>query len=208
MKLLAFSLLSLVVVAGCATGRGPAVTGLEAAPLAAARPGDLLKLSVWREPDLSGEFVIDENGTVVLPMVGPVSVRGASPAELRARVVDAYRVSLNHSSVTVTLLRRVRVAGAVKNPGLYSVDETMALGDIIALAGGVTPLGNADRVQLVRGGIQVPSAAASMAQLGAAPIQSGDQLFVPERNWAARYPSIIAASITAVATLALTRRHK
>ncbi|HMI57035.1 MAG TPA: polysaccharide biosynthesis/export family protein, partial [Gemmatimonadaceae bacterium] len=48
----------------------PAVTGH---PLL---PGDAISLKIWREPDLSGEFSVDESSVVVLPKVGPLNVRG------------------------------------------------------------------------------------------------------------------------------------
>src|SRR6266704_165227 len=41
------------------------------------RPGDVVRLRIWREPDLSGEFTVDETGTVVLPKLGAVTITGA-----------------------------------------------------------------------------------------------------------------------------------
>src|SRR5438046_4979220 len=51
-------------------------------PTGVLRPGDLVRLRIWREPDLSGDFQVDEQGTVVLPKIGPLSIRelpAASP---------------------------------------------------------------------------------------------------------------------------------
>jgi protein involved in polysaccharide export with SLBB domain len=177
---------------GTAAGSDPAV----------ARPGDVIRLSIWREPQLSGDFVVDETGTVVLPKIGPVIVNGETPVTLRARLTAAYGAYVNHTSIAVTLLRRVQVLGAVRNPGLYTADPTMTLSDVLAQAGGVTPHGNARTVQLIpRGGSPVAvSPHASVAQL---PVRSGDQLFVPERSWFLRYPTLTAAALTAVTTISI-----
>jgi protein involved in polysaccharide export with SLBB domain len=178
---------------------GAAASGADPA---VARPGDVIRLSIWREPQLSGDFVVDETGTVVLPKVGPLVVSGETPVTLRAKLTATYSAFVNHSSIAVTLLRRVQVLGAVRNPGLYTADPTMTLGDVLAQAGGVTPQGNARTVRLIpRGGSPVAvSPQAFVAQL---PVRSGDQLFVPERSWLVRYPTLAAAALTAVTTLGI-----
>jgi protein involved in polysaccharide export with SLBB domain len=46
-------------------------------------PGDLLRVSVWREPDLSGEFLVDRNGSVVLPLLGELTIPGTAFSDVR-----------------------------------------------------------------------------------------------------------------------------
>lgn len=165
------------------------------------RPGDLLRLEVWREPELSGEFPIDESGEVVLPRLGPMRVTDDTPAELKARIVAAYERFLTHSSIDVVLLRRIQVLGAVRNPGLYPVDATMRVSDALALAGGATTEGRPDRVELVRNGERIQGRLTLDAPLAATPMRSGDQLIVPERTWLSRNTGIIAAAMTASVSL-------
>lgn len=174
---------------------------------ATARPGDVVRISVWREPDLSGDFTVDETGTVVLPRLGPVDVSVDTRASLRLRLIKDYEAFLNHGSVTVTLLRRVQVLGAVRNPGLFTADGTMTLGDVLAQAGGITPEGDAGRVRLMRSGSRVTTDMTTQTLVADSPVLSGDQIFVPEKRWISRYPGIAAAGITAAASLvvALTR---
>jgi len=173
------------------------------------RPGDVVRLNVWREPDLTGEFPVDEAGSVVLPLIGPMSIAGESPVSLRTKLVSAYGEHVNHSAITVTLLRRVQVLGAVRNPGLYNVDATMTLGDVLAQAGGITTIGNEKKLQLLRRGVVLPVQISRDLLVSKSPISSGDLLFVPERSWPSRYPGIVAAVITAGASLAiaLARSH-
>lgn len=175
---------------------------------ATARPGDIVRVSVWREPDLSGDFPVDETGTVTLPRLGAVVVTSETPASLRTKLIAEYETFLNHRSVTVTLLRRVQVLGAVRSPGLFTADGTMTVGDVLAQAGGVTPEGDASKMKLIRRGSTLRSALSSQMLVADSPVLSGDQIYVPEKRWIARYPGIAAAGITAGASLAIAlMRH-
>ena len=112
-----------------------------------------------------------------------------------------YSQFLQHQSIDVTLLRRVQVLGAVRNPGLYPVDATMTISDALALAGGATSDGRPDRVELVRDGKRIESELGPETRLSGAAIQSGDQLFVPERSWLARNTGLVAAGLSTGASL-------
>src|SRR5687768_9456614 len=82
-------------------------------------PGDVLRVRIWREPDMSGDFQVTSTGQVTLPRLGLLNV-GSLPADsLQAVLVEKYKVYLNNPSIEVLLLRRVSVTGAVRNPGVY-----------------------------------------------------------------------------------------
>ncbi len=185
--------LALVLLPALLLTAGAAAQASPGDPL---RPGDLVRLRIWREPDMSGDFPVDESGMVVLPRVGPMRVTGEGPDQLRSRLVRAYEAFLQHSSIEVKLLRRVQVLGAVRNPGLYPVDATMTVADALALAGGTTPDGHPHRVELVRGGKRVPVQITGQTPISASSIRSGDQLFVPERSWLSRNTGLATAGIT------------
>ena len=116
------------------------------------QPGDAVRLKIWREPDLSGEFQVDERGEVVFPQLGAMRVSQLSADSLKSMLVWSYTAYLRDPSIEVTLLRRVNVLGPVRSPGLYQVDQTQTIADVLAQAGGATPDGKPDRVELVRGG--------------------------------------------------------
>lgn len=164
-------------------------------------PGDIVRLRIWREPDLSGEFPVDESGTVVFPKLGPLKVESESPQELTAALVSRYSRYLKDPSIEITLLRRVNVLGAVVHPGVFPIDPTMTVSDVLALAGGATPDGDRYRADLLRDGKRLPIELASSDRVADLPIRSGDQLFVPERSWASRNQAIIAATISASVSL-------
>ena len=75
-----------------------------------------MRLRVWREPELSGEFPVNEDGVVVLPRLGPVDVTRVSADALEQRLIREYSRYLNHAAIGMTLLRRVQILGAVARP--------------------------------------------------------------------------------------------
>lgn len=170
-------------------------------------PGDALRLVIWREPDLSGDFVVDENGVVTLPKVGAIAVGTQDGGVLRRRVVAAFQPFLTHSSIEVTVLRRVQVTGAVRTPGVYRIDPTMTLGDALALAGGVTSDGNPDRLELLRRGERVGARLRVRTQIAETQVRSGDQIYVPERRWSSRRITLVAAALGTGATLVAVMRR-
>src|SRR5882762_9736702 len=102
------------------------------------RPGDIVRLRIWREPDLSGDFPVDEFGRVNLPLVGTYPVESETRESLEKKLNAAYRGSVQNLSMDVIIFRRIPVVGAVRTPGLYPVEATMTVADAIALAGGST----------------------------------------------------------------------
>ena len=162
-------------------------------------PGDRVRLKVWREPDLSGDFQVDEDGIVVFPKVGRMYVQRISTDSLKALLIARYAESLRSPSVEVTVLRRVSVLGSVRAPGLYYVDPTNTVADALALAGGVSPDGKQNQFELIRGGKRLPIKLTQDSRLADSPMQPGDQLWVPERSWLSRNATVVAAVLTGVA---------
>jgi protein involved in polysaccharide export with SLBB domain len=169
----------------------------------ALRPGDIVRLRIWREPDLSGEFGVDEQGTAVFPKIGPRRVLGLQPDTLRAQLVRSYSLYLRNPAIEVTLLRRITILGGVRNPGLHPVDPTMTLADAFALAGGVTPEAKPDEVELVRNGQRTRFKISQETRITDTPVRSGDQLYVPTKGWLARNTWLLSAGIGATFSLIL-----
>jgi len=184
-------------------------SALPAQPAQALKPGDALRLRIFREPDLSGEFQINELGIVTLPRLGEVRVLEWPLDSIRPRLHRRYAEYLRDPVVEVAFLRRVAIYGSVMKPGLYPVDPTMTLQDALALAGGPTPDGARDRVELVRGQQRVVTRVTMGTRVEQTPLESGDQIFIPQRAWIARntwlVSTLIGGALT-VTTLILTRR--
>lgn len=194
----------LVLLLTAATVVAPAAASQQAADSArTVRPGDVIRLRIWREPDWSGEFPVDVDSSVIFPRVGRYDVRWDTPESLRGRLLADYRQYLRNPSIEITVLRRVRIIGAVHEPGLHLVDPTITVADALALAGGATPIGDPDKIRIIRDGVQVAVDIRQNTRIGDSPIQSGDQILVPERSWVSRNAAVVAAAITGSVSLVI-----
>jgi protein involved in polysaccharide export with SLBB domain len=167
----------------------------------ALKPGDVVRLKIWRETDLSGDFLVDERGTVTLPKLGPTQVVGLSPDSLKTQLISSYSVYLRNPAIDVLLLRRITILGGVRNPGLYPVDPTMTLADAYALAGGISPEGKLNEVELVRDNQRTSYKLSGTTRIADTPLRSGDQLYVPTRSWLARNTWVVTAAIGTTTTI-------
>lgn len=163
------------------------------------RPGDLIRIQVYREESLDGEFLVDEQGYVVLPLIGEFQVSGVPVRELRTRLLEAYRQHLRNPSIVITPLRRVSVLGDVQRPGLYALDPTVTLVGAVAMAGGATPTGDLRRIRILRDGEVLRQRVEPGSTLAVADVRSGDQIYVDRRSWFERNSTFIVST-----TLSLT----
>lgn len=118
-------------------------------------PGDMVRVSVFRNPDLTTETRVSERGTILFPLIGEVSVKGLTPAQAGSRIAEKLRQGryVVNPEVTMSLMqvnsRQVSVLGNVNKPGRYPLDGTSAkLTDLLAIAGGIAPTGS-DQVTIV-----------------------------------------------------------
>ena len=162
------------------------------------RPGDLLRVEIWREPDLSGEFVVDDEGRITLPMLGEKNVNGVPLRGLRDQLIEEYRLQLRNPSINITPLRRVNVLGEVNKPGVYPVDPTVSLAGTIALAGGANQNGDLNRVRIVRGNTIMWERVGVGETLSTLDVRSGDQIVVERRNWFDRNSTFLVSMVLSV----------
>lgn len=148
--------------------------------------GDRIRLNIWREPDMAGEYRVDADGRVVFPRLGARTVTGKDPAALKEELMREYGRLLRTPAVEITFLRRINVGGAVQRPAVYYIDPTMTVRDVLLEAGGATPIGRTDRIELIRDGELIEAKLRVDLPVVESPIRSGDQLYVPERGWLAR----------------------
>jgi protein involved in polysaccharide export with SLBB domain len=146
------------------------------------RPGDGIFLRAWNEPMMTDTFRISAAGDVVLPYLGEVHVAGMQPDQLRDSLRAAYAEYRRNASIEVAVLRRISVLGEVTRPGLYLVDRTLTMRDLIANAGGITQQGDARRIYLIRDGQELLVRDQGVGLAGVE-LQSGDQLVVARRPW-------------------------
>jgi protein involved in polysaccharide export with SLBB domain len=117
------------------------------------RPGDALKIAVWREKELNGEYLIDARGIVQIPGLGNIVVAGMTPMEVKERLNEQLvRRGIVSPEISVQPVIRVSVLGEVRSPGLLSVEPGTNLIHLITLAGGPTERANMRAVRVIRAG--------------------------------------------------------
>ena len=181
----ALAVLSALTAAPAASQNPPAPS--DSLRVLAVRPGDMVKVQVWGHEELSGEFPVDENFDLFYPIIGAINVRSLTVPQFRERLTHELEQLFQHPFIVITPLFRVAVLGEVMRPSLYSVDPTMTIYDIIALAGGTTPSANQRKIELVRGGQEVrltlDAPAIGRATLRDLGVRSGDHIVVSRKRF-------------------------
>jgi len=118
-------------------------------------PGDVMRVSVYGNPDLSLETRVSETGAITFPLVGQVGVGGLTVAMAEKKISGMLEaggyLKKAQVNIIVSLLasQQVSVLGQVNRPGRYPVDGKRSVLDVLALAGGISVEGG-DAVSLVR----------------------------------------------------------
>ncbi len=166
------------------------------------RPGDVLEIRVWGRDEFSGKFQVDENWRIQYPVLGEISIENLTVNQVRERVRAGLEQIFRSPFVTVTPLFRMAVLGEVKASGLYTVDPTLSVLDVVALAGGPTPDGNIKKIRLLRSGQEIrldfereTLRGRTLSEIG---VRSGDEIVVP-RKWFTRSDFLVVAALLQVA---------
>ena len=153
------------------------------------RPGDILEIDVWGHPEFSGQFQVDETGALQYPVLGRIDSRDMTVAALRQQLQGGLEELFKSPFLTITPLFRIAVMGQVLKPGLYTglytVDPTLSVLDIVALAGGQAPAGNLSKIKLLRAGqetrVNFERETLRGLSLQDIRVRSGDQIVVPRK---------------------------
>lgn len=164
-------------------------------------PGDALRITVWRKPEMSGQFTIALDGTIAHPLYRAVRVSGVSMPALEARLRTFLEQYEEAPQFVLEPLLRVAIGGEVARPNLYTLGPETSISQAVALAGGATERGHPDRIRLTRRGttstIDLGSSTARASQI---PIESGDEIVVERRR--AIFREVITPVITIIGAAA------
>jgi protein involved in polysaccharide export with SLBB domain len=143
--------------------------------------GDKVRVTVFGEKELSGDFDVNDQGVVALPLIGPTKLAGKTISEAEAQITSSYgKDYLVNPRVNVEVLnyRPFFILGEVQKPGSYPYVNGMTVVNAVALAGGYTPRAKRDHVMVKR----AAKAGAGEQEVGEdAIILPGDVIRVPER---------------------------
>jgi polysaccharide export outer membrane protein len=106
-------------------------------------PGDILEISVWKNPELTSTVPVRPDGRISVPLLGDVQAAGMTPLALKQTLTDGYKEYVTAPGVSVVVKeihsRKIYVTGEVATPGVYDLQPRAKLMQAIALAGGLTP---------------------------------------------------------------------
>lgn len=118
-------------------------------------PGDVIRIQVFQNPDLTIETRVSESGVITYPLIGSVNIGGLTLGAAENQIAKQLREGgfVRLPQVNIALLanrsNQVAVLGQVNRPGRFPLDNlTMRLSEMLATAGGIAPTG-ADSVVII-----------------------------------------------------------
>lgn len=116
--------------------------------------GDQVRVIVFGQPDLSGEFRVSDSGNIAIPLIGAIQARGRATRELEQAITStilANGLLVNPSvSVEVQTYRPFFILGEVRNPGQYPYVNGMTVSTAVAIGGGFTFRAETNYVSITR----------------------------------------------------------
>jgi len=175
------------------------------------RPGDELRINVWRHPELSGEFIIALDSTLVHPVYQVVKVAGAPLPVVKERLRGLLAAYEQDVQFVIEPLFPVTVAGEVRQPNLYRMPQGTTIAQAVALAGGPTEQGRLDKVRVIRRESEIViDLAKGYSKYDALMIASGDQVLVVRRGGfnVLRDLVVPVATVTAAVAAVVSARRR
>lgn len=119
--------------------------------------GDVLNIFVWRNPEVSGSFVVRPDGMITTSLVEDIKVTGKTPTELARSIEEILATYLRDPIVTVTVANfvgpfseQIRVIGEAAQPRAINYTQHMTLLDVMIQVGGLTEFADGNDAVLIR----------------------------------------------------------
>ncbi len=117
-------------------------------------PSDVLRVSVWKEPDLTQTVVVRPDGYISMPLLGDLRVDGMSTAKIQDLLASKLSAFVLNPQVTVSVSeihsKMVYITGEIGRPGAYPIVSPMTVLQLIAKAGGLTQFANRKSIVVLR----------------------------------------------------------
>jgi polysaccharide biosynthesis/export protein len=118
------------------------------------KPGDLLSVSVWKEPDLQRPALVRPDGSFSFPLVGEVDAKGKTVADLNKTVSQRLAKFISDPVVTISIQEikgnKVYVIGQVNKPGEFIMNPSVDVMQALSMAGGTTPFASLGDIVVLR----------------------------------------------------------
>lgn len=117
-------------------------------------PQDVLRVDVWKEPQITRDVPVRPDGKISIPLLNDVQAAGLTPTELSAAIRQGLQKYITEPEVTVTVTqinsRRVFVTGEVAHPGAFPLLPDMTVLQILSSCGGFTQFANTKNIFVLR----------------------------------------------------------
>jgi polysaccharide export outer membrane protein len=118
-------------------------------------PGDLLRINVWSDEELSGDVLVLPDGIISLPMVGDIDTGSSSPSEVGYRITQTLGLYMKHPPrVVVSVIdvagNKIHVVGKVLRPGEFKMTSETDVMQALALAGGLNTYAAENHIRILR----------------------------------------------------------
>jgi polysaccharide export outer membrane protein len=117
-------------------------------------PGDIVEISVWKDPDLSRTVIVPPDGVISFPLINAIKVTNLTVADLNKAVTQKLSEFVPDVTVTVMLTKinslKAYVIGKVNTPGMYDITLETNVMQILAQAGGLTPFASDGNIKILR----------------------------------------------------------
>jgi polysaccharide export outer membrane protein len=117
-------------------------------------PSDVLTVTVWKEPTLSGNILVRPDGMITVSLIGDVQATGLTPLQLADQIAAKLKKYIQDPNVSVVVgeihSKVIYLLGEVGKKGPVEMTSGMTLLDAIAAAGGLTDYANAKKIYILR----------------------------------------------------------
>lgn len=117
-------------------------------------PGDVLQISVWKEPDLQLEVLVRPDSAFSFPLAGDISTKGLSVVQLQAELAKRLSRYISNPVVTISVTQvlgnKIYVIGQVTKPGVFIVNPQVDVMQALSMAGGLTPFADTNDIKILR----------------------------------------------------------
>jgi len=117
-------------------------------------PGDLLEVSVWKEPDLQRQVLVRPDGAFSFPLSGDIVAEGRTVEDVRRDLTSRLETYIPDLVVTVTVAEingnKIFVIGQVNTPGVFVVNPRVDVIQALSIAGGMTPFAQVNNIRIIR----------------------------------------------------------
>jgi len=151
-----------------------------------------VKITVWKNPELSSDARVRPDGTVTMPLIGDIQATGRTPTELQKEITQKLSSYVREGAVVSVAVSEVNsyrftVGGNVEHGGIFTSKYYVTVSEAVAMAGGLNKFANPHKLVIVRSEVQgvrrIPIYYERIASGGHPeenlPLIAGVSLFVP-----------------------------